>query len=93
MHVFVTTTLVMVIETYRGVFTGEKVNMVLHITGAAIAILVLLNVLKIQILKESKPNYCLLRKISVILMKGIIFVDPKTARELLFRYNSHLLDN
>ena len=61
MHVFVTTNLVMVIETYRGVFTGEKVNMVLHITGAAIAILVLLNVLKIQILKESKPNYCLLK--------------------------------
>lgn len=85
MHVFVTTTLVMVVETYRGVFTGEKVNMVLHITGAAIAILVLLNVLKIQILKESKPNYCLLRKISVILMKGIIFVDPKTASELHFR--------
>lgn len=80
MHVFVTTTLVMVIETYRGVFTGEKVNLVLHITGAAIAILVLLNVLK-----ESKPNYCLLRKISVILMKGIIFVDPKTASELHFR--------
>lgn len=67
--------------------------MVLHMTGAANAILVLLNVLKIQILKESKPNYCPLRKISVILMKGIIFVDPKTARELHFRYNSNLLDN